>query len=108
MTDFYFDQTGKWGGENAVIHRKEDKFQIYLLVGDYYNVGLWPDDYAPSQWDTVEKCRNFTSNPSVTGFFSTVVILIRFIIRKKKLYHVFMDTKWLLKNWKQSVWNSKK
>jgi hypothetical protein len=61
IRDYHEDVNGKWGGYEAVVahvtsDNKDEKelMLLYMLVGDYYSVGMWPDDDPPSQWSVVK------------------------------------------------------
>ena len=59
------DVNGKWGGHRAVVSHftKDGKADppneltfLYILIGDYWKVGKWPDDDQdiPSVWETAK------------------------------------------------------
>lgn len=86
QADLHYDVTGKFGGENAVISHAGDKMYIYLRIGEYYEVGLWPNDYAPSQWNICEEYVNFSNDPTLKKLLVSVWCSIRFICKKYRWY----------------------
>jgi len=65
LQDLHTDVNGKWGGHKAVVahfvpldsdDRIDEMTMLYILVGDYWKVGKWPDDdpEIPSIWETAK------------------------------------------------------
>ncbi len=65
LVSLNIDVNGKWGGHRAVgAHFTKDGIGdplneltfLYILIGDYWKVGRWPDDDpdVPSIWETAK------------------------------------------------------
>ena len=53
-TQIHIDTNGKWGGNKATIAHFDDRLMVYMLVGEYNDIGCWPGDVGCSRWTAVK------------------------------------------------------
>ncbi len=58
----HFDVNGKWGGTRALVAHfrpdggdAKDVLYLYILVGEYWEVGRQPDCDEPSAWEIARR-----------------------------------------------------